>query len=184
MDTRLQEGIIGFLLFVVGKENQTDNFICKWGNSLMCKTVVRSALPFFLLLFYFILFLAWHTCHCNFHTNDGKGWSPCTHQRDDFGELFAELRPHSGLLTWLTQGMAESEKEKTVACLCSIQLLSHSINQPAVENHLSDFERMKRGRPTFYGVILFLSPEGNGLLFVLTARSIDLAWADAGRSLL
>ena len=25
----------------------------------MCKTVVRSALPFFL------LFLAWHTCHCN-----------------------------------------------------------------------------------------------------------------------
>ena len=29
MDTRLQEGIIGFLLFVVGKENQTANFICE-----------------------------------------------------------------------------------------------------------------------------------------------------------
>ena len=29
MDTKLQEGIIGFLLFVVGKENQTVNFICK-----------------------------------------------------------------------------------------------------------------------------------------------------------
>ena len=61
MDTRLQEGIIGFLWCVVGKENQTANFIRKWGSSLMCKTVVRSALPFFFLLF----FLAWHTCHCN-----------------------------------------------------------------------------------------------------------------------
>ena len=29
----------------------------------MCKTVVRSALPFFFLFFFF--FLAWHTCHCN-----------------------------------------------------------------------------------------------------------------------
>ena len=29
MDTRLQEGIIGFLLFVVGKENQIANFIYK-----------------------------------------------------------------------------------------------------------------------------------------------------------
>ena len=29
MDTRLQEGITGFLLFVVGKENQTANFIRK-----------------------------------------------------------------------------------------------------------------------------------------------------------
>ena len=29
MDTRLQEGIIGFVLFVVGKENQTAKFICK-----------------------------------------------------------------------------------------------------------------------------------------------------------
>ena len=29
MDTRLEEGIIGFLLFVVRKENQTANFICK-----------------------------------------------------------------------------------------------------------------------------------------------------------
>ena len=27
MDARIQEGIIGFLLFVVGKENQTANFI-------------------------------------------------------------------------------------------------------------------------------------------------------------
>ena len=54
MDTRLQEGIIGFLLFVVRKENQTANFICKWGNSLMCKTVVRSALPFFFFFFF------WH----------------------------------------------------------------------------------------------------------------------------
>ena len=53
MDTRLQEGIIGFLLFVVGKENQTANFICKGGNSLMCKTVVRSA--FFFLSFFFFL---------------------------------------------------------------------------------------------------------------------------------
>ena len=61
MDTRFQEGIIGFLLFAVGKENQTASFICKWGNSLMCKTVVRSALPFF----FFFFFLAWHTCHCN-----------------------------------------------------------------------------------------------------------------------
>ena len=26
----------------------------------MCKTVVRSAVPFF-----FFFFLAWHTCHCN-----------------------------------------------------------------------------------------------------------------------
>ena len=52
MHTRLQEGIIGFLLFVVGKENQTANFICKWGNSLMCKTVVRSALPFFFFFFW------------------------------------------------------------------------------------------------------------------------------------
>ena len=55
MDTRLQEGIIGFLLFVVGKENQTANFICKRGNSLMCKTVVKSALPFFFFFFFF-----WH----------------------------------------------------------------------------------------------------------------------------
>ena len=47
MDTRLQERIIGFLLFVVGKENQTAYFICKKGNSLMCKSVVRSALPLF-----------------------------------------------------------------------------------------------------------------------------------------
>ena len=61
MDTRLQEGIIGFLLFVVGKENQTANFICKRGNSLMCKTVVRSALPFFfLLLLFFFFFFFWH----------------------------------------------------------------------------------------------------------------------------
>ena len=66
MDTRLQEGIIGFLLFVVGKENQTANFICKWGNSLMCKTVVRSALPFFFFLFFFFFF-AWYTCHCNYN---------------------------------------------------------------------------------------------------------------------
>ena len=29
MDTRLQEGIIGFVLFVVGKENQTANVIFK-----------------------------------------------------------------------------------------------------------------------------------------------------------
>ena len=29
MDTRLQEGIIGFLLLVVGKENKTANFIFK-----------------------------------------------------------------------------------------------------------------------------------------------------------
>ena len=29
----------------------------------MCKTVVRSALPFF--SFSFFSFLAWHTCHCN-----------------------------------------------------------------------------------------------------------------------
>ena len=76
MDTRLQEGIIGFLLFVVGKfllfvvgkENQTANFICKCGNSLMCKTVVRSALPFFFLLLFFLGGGgggAWHTCHCN-----------------------------------------------------------------------------------------------------------------------
>ena len=62
MDTRLQQGIIGFLLFVVGKENQTANFICKWSNSLICKTVVRSAFFFFFLFFFF---LAWHTCHCN-----------------------------------------------------------------------------------------------------------------------
>ena len=54
MDTRLQEGIIGFLLFVVGTENQTANFICKRGNSLMCKIVVRSALPFFFFFFF------WH----------------------------------------------------------------------------------------------------------------------------
>ena len=66
MDTRLQEGIIGFLLFVVGKENQTANFMWKWGNSLMCKTVVRSALPFFFSSSsFFFFFLAWHTCHCN-----------------------------------------------------------------------------------------------------------------------
>ena len=64
MDTRLQEGIIGFLLFVVGKENHTSNFICKWGNFLMCKRVFRSALPFF---------LggggggAWHACNCNMY---------------------------------------------------------------------------------------------------------------------
>ena len=32
----------------------------------MCKTVVRSALPFFFFLFLFFFFLAWHTCHCNF----------------------------------------------------------------------------------------------------------------------
>ena len=33
----------------------------------MCKTVVRSALPFFLFFFFFFFFffLAWHTCHCN-----------------------------------------------------------------------------------------------------------------------
>ena len=29
MDTILQEGIIGFLVFVVGNENQTADFICK-----------------------------------------------------------------------------------------------------------------------------------------------------------
>ena len=29
----------------------------------MCKTVVRSALPFF--FFFFFFFFAWHTCHCN-----------------------------------------------------------------------------------------------------------------------
>ena len=70
MNTRLQEGIIGFLLFVVGKGNQTANFICKGGKTLMCKTVVRSALPFFssfffFLSFFFFFFLAWHACHCN-----------------------------------------------------------------------------------------------------------------------
>ena len=38
----------------------------------MCKTVVRSALPFFstsslffFFFFFFFFFLAWHTCHCN-----------------------------------------------------------------------------------------------------------------------
>ena len=31
----------------------------------MCKTVVRSALPFF---FFFFFFFAWHTCHCIFVT--------------------------------------------------------------------------------------------------------------------
>ena len=62
MDTRFQEGIIGFLLFVVGKENQTANFICKRGNSLMCKTVVRSAFFFSSSFFWGG---AWHTCHCN-----------------------------------------------------------------------------------------------------------------------
>ena len=56
MDTRLQEGIIGFLLFVVLKENQTANFICKWGNSLMCKTVVKSAFPSFSSFFFFFFF--------------------------------------------------------------------------------------------------------------------------------
>ena len=56
MDTRLQEGIIGFLLFVVGKEKQTANFICKWGNSLMCKRVVRFALLFFFFFFFFFFF--------------------------------------------------------------------------------------------------------------------------------
>ena len=45
MDTRLQEGIIGFLLFVVGKENQTANFICK---------------PFF-----YERFLDWHNTRFN-----------------------------------------------------------------------------------------------------------------------
>ena len=76
MDRRLQEGIIGFLLFVVGKENQTADFICKWGNSLMCKTVVRFALPFFFssssffFVFFFFCFLAWHTCHCDYNNID------------------------------------------------------------------------------------------------------------------
>ena len=74
MDTRLQEGIIGFLLFVVGKENQTANFICKWGNSLMYKTVVRFAF-FFSSSFFFFFFLAWHTCHCN---TDTGSTSPST----------------------------------------------------------------------------------------------------------
>ena len=80
MDTRLQEGIIGFLLFVVGKENQTANFICKWGSSLMCKTVVS----------FFLLFLggggggggvAWHTCHCN----KASYW-----RKLDIGRIFAQ----------------------------------------------------------------------------------------------
>ena len=73
MDTRLQEGIIGFLLFVVGKENQTANFICKWGNSLMCKTVVRSALPFFFFFFFWhgipaiVIFEVLHKCWKDIH---------------------------------------------------------------------------------------------------------------------
>ena len=106
MDTRLQEGIIGFLLFVVGKENQTANFICKWGNSLMCKTVVRSALPFFFFFFlffffFFFFFLAWHTCHCNFlisfnhfhsmRQNVWQGWrvfcQQCWSFAKDFGAI-------------------------------------------------------------------------------------------------
>ena len=33
----------------------------------MCKTVVRSALPFVCLLVFLFFFLAWHTCHCNYH---------------------------------------------------------------------------------------------------------------------
>ena len=44
----------------------------------MCKTVVRSALPFFLLFvvvfLFFCFFVAWHNCHCNSSDTDLSKW--------------------------------------------------------------------------------------------------------------
>ena len=56
-------------IFIVGKVNQTANFICKWGNSLMCKTVVRPALPFFFFFFWHVIpaIVIWGPCKRNMH---------------------------------------------------------------------------------------------------------------------
>ena len=51
----------------------------------MCKTVVRSALPFFFSSSFFlfvVVLLAWHTCHCN---QEGHGED----KRKEIGECKA-----------------------------------------------------------------------------------------------